>query len=829
MMIGCLDRNTHKPLRYLGSEINSVKKINAPSSILLAYPDVYEIGMSHFGSRILYDAVNRRSPYAMERVYMPWKDVFQLIKKTGERLRSLESDKTFSEFDAVGFSIQNELSYTNILAMLDIGGMELRSENRKNAHPVIIAGGGAIYNPAPLLDFIDVFVIGEADELIIEIMDVLAKTNSRKERLKELSKLEGLYVPSEHGQDTKIVKRVISSLDKSPLICEHLVPHMELIHDRITYEIQRGCNRGCRFCHAGMIYRPVRQRSPESIIESIERDLSSSGYRDIGFLSLNACDYPPLQDLISFIVKNFQGKGVFVSLPSLRIESIQNDFLEVLAKLPKSGFTIAPEAGSPKLKKIINKNITEDELLNTAKDVVGMGWNHIKSYFMIGLPKEDDSDIEAIVDTAYKIQKNMPGSRKRLTISVSNFIPKPHTPFQWEEQLSINGFDDRINKLSRSIRGHNISLKWGDSKLSYIEGVLARGDRKVGELIFKVYQKGEVFTAWNSEFDFAKWESAMQELGMDKTNYMAERSLDTKLPWDNISSGIEKNWLKQERKKAYDLEATPDCTVGICSNCGVCQRLELTNIIHAELDKKNDKELIPVMDQEQEFLNKTEKKMRLRCFFKKTGKFKWMGHFELMNAVEKAVIREELPVCVSAGYNPRPLLSFSTPVSAGAESLVEIVDIFMFKEIDYSFFIESINKQIPEELSFYKIFKIDTGAKSINQDISGFAWHLELDRKKYKKDLDYYQELLLKAKKENGFLNITRKAKVKSIRIFDYIEEAKMSLSDDSLCLDFKTCFINEGTIKPAEFVDWIIKDAGTEIKRLIRTGVRINGVYVNN
>ena len=829
MMIGCLDRNTHKPLRYLGSELNAVIKQNAPSSMLLAYPDVYEIGMSHFGSRILYDVVNRRSPYAMERTYMPWKDVFNNIKNTGGRLLSLESAKVFSDFDAVGFSVQNELCYTNIIAMLDIGGIELRSEKRKETDPIIIAGGGAIYNPAPLSEFMDVFVLGEADESILEIMAVLAKTKSRKERLKELSKVDGIYVPSEHGADKQIVKRVISSLDKSPLITDHLVPHVELIHDRITYEIQRGCNRGCRFCHAGMVYRPVRQRSPESIIGSIEKDLSSSGYRDIGFLSLNACDYPPLQSLISFIFKKFEGRGVFVSLPSLRIESIQNDFLEILAKLPKSGFTIAPEAGSSKLKKVINKNISEDEILTTAKTVVNMGWNHIKSYFMIGLPSEDESDIEAITDTAYKIQKNMPGSRKRLTISISNFVPKPHTPFQWEQQLCYSDFEERLNKLRRTIRGNNISLKWGDAKLSHIEGILARGDRRIGELILRAYEKGEIFTSWNSEFDFSKWESAMAELGINGMDYLAPRSLDLKLPWDNISSAVEKDWLKDERQKAYDLEPTPDCTVDACSGCGVCQKLKLNNIIKHDIDEGlKETVLTSAMDKSLR-PNNTEKKSRFRFFFQKTGKFRWMGHFELMNAVEKAVIRVGLPVCVSAGYNPRPLLSFSTPVSSVAESLVEIVDIFMFEDVDPSNLIQEINNQLPLELQFKKVLKVDIGANSINQDIEGFEWSVELPRDKYSESLGYYKDLLSTASKDNKLVNISRKGKFKSIKIFDYIEGASISFCNDSLCIDFKTCFINAGTVKPIEFVDLFIAGAANDVKLITRTGVKINGVYINN
>jgi radical SAM family uncharacterized protein/radical SAM-linked protein len=819
-MLACLNKSIEKPLRYTGGELNSVVKENVPASMLLAFPDIYEIGMSHFGSRILYEAVNYRSEYAMERVYMPWKDLYCEMKKKGTPLVSLESQKKFSGFDAVGFSLQHELSCTNVLAMLELGGIELLSENRHEECPVIIAGGGSAYNPAPMAMFIDAFVIGEADQMILEIMDVLAKTKSRKERLTALSKVQGIYVPSVHGKDHVVEKRLMASLDDSPLITRPIVPFLELIHDRITYEVQRGCNRGCRFCHAGTVYRPVRQRSPEQIISTIEKDIEQTGYRDVGFLSLNACDYSPMLKLVDWIYKRFKDRGLYVSLPSLRIESISDDFLNVLSKLPKSGFTIAPEAGSERLRRSINKDITDEETLGTVELVSKLGWGNIKAYFMIGLPGEDLSDVEAIAGLARKMQSKLHGARSKLTISVSNFVPKPHTPFQWEAQLSGEEFEKRISILARSLTDRRLSLKWCDPKMSEVEGVLARGDEKVGELILSVYKKGEVFSGWGSEFDYKKWIETMDELGMDRLSYLGARDHKEKLPWDNISSGVSREWLEVEREKANRGEMTESCITGKCSNCGVCKALSVKNEVKEgfpDLTEKNIQESARPS-------NRVDKKMILRAVFSKRGRFKWMGHFELMNAVEKAAIRANIPVSISQGFKPAILLAYSPPVGAGIESLVELVDATLFEDVDEKDFVDRMNEHLPDELRFKNAWKISLQAHSLNQDIKGFTWSASVMLDKHTEEKIKKMPISL----TGMIIDVERKGKKKKIDLSGYVTGINFSVSKETATVNFNTCFIDGRTVKPMEVLRAMLPDVQESIISLTRKGVNIDGVDIN-
>jgi radical SAM family uncharacterized protein/radical SAM-linked protein len=819
-MLSCLSKTIEKPLRYTGGELNSITKEDSPARMLLAFPDIYEIGMSHFGSRILYETVNYRSPYSMERVYMPWKDLLHEMKKNGAPLVSLESQKKFSDFDAIGFSLQHELSCTNVLAMLELGGIELISENRRGDCPIVIAGGGSVYNPAPMSMFIDAFVIGEADEMILEIMEVLAKTKSRKERLVELSKIQGIYVPSIHGKDHVVEKRLMSSLDDSPLITRPLVPFLELIHDRITYEVQRGCNRGCRFCQAGTVYRPVRQRSPEQIINTIEKDIEATGYRDVGFLSLNACDYSPMLKLVDWIYKRFKDRGLYVSLPSLRIESISDDFLNVLSKLPKSGFTIAPEAGSDRLRRSINKDITEEETLNTVEIVSKLGWGNIKSYFMIGLPGEDLSDVEAIAGLARKMQGKLYGGRNKLTISVSNFVPKPHTPFQWEAQLSGEEFEKRISILARSLTDRRLSLKWCDPKMSEVEGVLARGDGKIGELILKVYKKGEVFSGWGSEFDYKRWLETMEELGIDRLSYLGARDPKEKLPWENIASGVSREWLNTEREKAGRGEATESCITGKCSNCGVCKVLSVTNRLKMDFPDLTDQ----TIKTPAEPLNRTDKKTVLRAVFSKRGKFKWMGHFELMSAVEKAAIRASLPVSISQGFKPVMLLSYSPPVGAGIESLVELVDAALFEDVDEKDFIDRMNEHLPNELRFKNAWKISSQTNSLNQDIRGFEWSASIVLDKAIEEKIKKMPVSVNGK----IIEVERKGKKKTIDLSEYVKGINFSISEGTATVNFSTCFIDGRTVKPMEVLRAILPEVQESVISLTRRGVNIDGVDIN-
>ncbi len=812
-----INTNIQKPLRYVGHEKHVAHKKSAPASMLLAFPDVYEIGMSHHGSRILYEKVNYLSSYSMERVYMPWKDAISQIRSKSLKLLSLESGREFRDFSAVGFSMQNELCYTNVLAMLELGGLEIFSDKRKEEDPIIIAGGGATYNPAPMKKFIDVFVIGEADNLIIDILDILAEDLSKKEKLSKLSSLRGVYVPLFHSDSVKIEKQIINDLDESPTIENILVPYMELVHDRITYEVQRGCARGCRFCQAGMIYRPVRQRDPVQIVNSIERDIFNTGYRNIGFLSLNACDYPPLLSLISSIYDKFKGMGMFVSLPSLRIESISNEFLDVLSKLPKSGFTIAPEAGSKRIRKLINKDMSDDEIFKTVSTVSGLNWDSIKSYFMIGLPTETMEDVEAIASLAHEAVKHIKNKRCRLSVSISNFVPKPHTPFQWEAQLDWEAFNERIHRLQTLLKGKSLSMKWSDAKMSEVEGILCRGDENISDLIYSVYKKGEIFSSWGSEMDYEKWTSSMKELGLDKDKYLTARSIDKRLPWSNISSLVDEKWLIGEREKAYNLMDTPDCSSGDCYSCGVCTD-KLKNIIKKDI-KKLDINLTTRK------LNSADKeKFRLRAIMKKEGQLKWMGHFEFMDAIEKAFIRSNIPVLFSKGFKPVSQVSYAPPVGMGVESKVEPVDLYLSERIDEDVFVKKMNSELPVQMHISKAWYIPVGSPSLYQDIKSVLWRIDVLSKQK-------QELCLLGADEwqNKTVEVERKGGIRRIRLGDVLLSMDVENRSYGTELVFRLKMDNGKTIKPYEVLSAVTKGLSKEDLNIFRIGMDINGVDFNN
>jgi radical SAM family uncharacterized protein/radical SAM-linked protein len=810
-----LNKHTEQPLRYVGGELNSIVKENCPASMLLAFPDVYEIGMSHFGSRILYEKINFNTPYAMERVYMPWRDVYDELRTKSIKLCSLESGKGFSEFDAVGFSLQHEMCFTNVLTMLDLGGVELLAEKRKKG-PLVVAGGGAAFNPAPMKQFIDVFAIGEGEDLVVEIMNVLAKTKDRNEQLKQMSKIDGLYVPSIHGEAHVVNKRLVKDLNDSLTIEHPLVPYMQLIHDRITYELQRGCNRGCRFCQAGMIYRPVRQKRPTSILNNIEKDIRTTGYREVGFLSLNACDYPPLPSVIEALQKYFHGRGIYISLPSLRVESISGSFMNVLSLLPKSGFTIAPEAGSPRLRSVINKNISDEEILRTVRTASELGWSSIKAYFMLGLPTETDEDIDILIDLVYRMNKEIKGNKTRLIVSFSNFVPKAHTPFQWERQISADEFEKKLSKLKGSIRDRRISLKWNDPRMSEVEGLFSRGDSRLGNVIYSAYKKGELFSAWGGVFDHSKWVGALKDNDLEFSEFLRERKLDEKLPWSNIGTGISLEWLKEERKKAYEMKDTTHCTFGDCSNCGVCSFYGASNKTAENIDVKD----IDLGQPDVKAALNNDKKYRLRCLYKKTGRFIWMGHFDLMSAVEKALLRAKIPVTVSKGFKPTLHLSFSPPVGMGIESKAELVDILMYEHVDAAELLSRINKQLPQELWFTKADHISMSEPSLNQGIESVSWRAYVEGQTNNVSSPFNPDVNIE---------VQRKGEKRVEKLSDYLAGLVFSDSDGGLIMDFEILFRNGKTLKPTEILKAVFPDVEENRFILVRKEVVLNGVHFSN
>jgi radical SAM family uncharacterized protein len=600
--------NVEKPIRYVGGEWNAVRKSHedVDVSVLLAFPDTYEIGMSHLGLRILYHILNEREDVVCERTFMPWVDMYGVMMDSRIPLYALESRVPAREFDILGFSLQYELSYTNVLAMLDLAGIPLLSAERGEDEPLIIAGGPSVYNPEPIADFIDAILIGEGEEAIEEIVDVYreAKANClcRKELLQTLAQIPGVYVPSfyrvSYFSDGKvkeitpvnpaasypIKKRVVKDLSQVKYPDRFVTPFTEIVHDRAVLEVFRGCTRGCRFCQAGMVYRPVRERPPNELLQLAETILKNTGYDEISLMSLSSADYSHIREVCADLINTYKETGVAVSLPSLRVDSFSVDLAKEVQKVRKTGLTFAPEAGTERLRNIINKGVTEDDLIRAATSAFSEGWHRLKLYFMIGLPSETEEDLKGIVDMAKgtlacgRRELSRAGIKKapEVTVSVASFVPKAHTPFQWQAQMPREELVARQAYLKKHLRGRGLKFTWHDVDTSFIEAVLSRGSRRLGKVVETAYRLGCKFDAWDSEFHFGKWMQAFELAEIPPELYGNTKwEYSDILPWEHISAGVSKEFLMQEAERALSGTATPDCRSDGCSNCGVCTSLEV--------------------------------------------------------------------------------------------------------------------------------------------------------------------------------------------------------------------------------------------------------------
>ncbi|MDR3562871.1 MAG: TIGR03960 family B12-binding radical SAM protein [Negativicutes bacterium] len=593
-----------KPARYTGSEWNSIKKDHAGLDVTfaLAFPDVYEVGMSHLGLKILYHILNQRQDTAAERVYAPWVDMEAEMREKGIPLVTLESFRPVAEFDVVGFTLQYEMSYSNILNMLDLAGIPLLACERDESHPLIIAGGPGAFNAEPLADFIDFFVLGEAEEAVDDVAAAVAdwkragKPGGKVGVLGRLAAIEGVYVPAfydvtYHDDGTLagitpthaaakpvVVKRIVRDLDKAEYPTNPVVPYLDIIHDRIMLELFRGCTRGCRFCQAGVLYRPVRERRPETLVRLAQELVDNTGYSEISLTSLSSADYSCLSDIVRQMTDRFKEQGVSVSLPSLRIDSFSIQLAQEVQKVRKSGLTFAPEAGTQRLRDVINKGVTEKDLEDAVSAAFRAGWSTVKLYFMIGLPTETDEDVEGIADLAYKVlewYRQIKGRRgAKVTVSVSSFVPKPHTPFQWFGQIPGSEIERKQQLLRSLLKDRSISFSWHDSRISFLEGVFSRGDRRLSAVLTAAWRQGARFDGWSEHFKNQVWLDAFQQTGIDPAFYaLRERQLTEKLPWEHLSSGVDKVFLQREYAQALSGAATADCRREECSACGVCQGL----------------------------------------------------------------------------------------------------------------------------------------------------------------------------------------------------------------------------------------------------------------
>ena len=602
--------SVQKPARYTGGEFASIIKPadEVDATICLAFPDVYEVGMSYLGFKILYHLLNKEQGVQAERVYAPWIDMEAKMRERHIPLRTLETKKTLKECDIVGFTLQYELSYTNILNMLDLGGVPVLAAERTEEDPLVIVGGPCVYNPEPLADFFDFAIIGEGEEVMAEVMEAYkawkraGKPGGRQAFLQEVVKINGIYVPSfyevEYNENLTVkavrpvnvnapavvYKRVVRDMNSVDFPTSPIVPFGEIVHDRIMLEVFRGCSRGCRFCHAGMVYRPVRERKPEVLKDLARQLVDNTGYNEISLVSLSSADYSCLAPMVHDMIDEFKDDRVSVSLPSLRIDSFCVAIAKEIQAVRKSGLTFAPEAGSQKMRDVINKGVTEEDLMNAVGAAFESGWNSVKLYFMIGLPFENDDDVLAIADLARKVQYKyyqVTGKRGcKVTCSASFFVPKPYTAFQWFAQDDLENIRRKQFLLKDEIKTiKNVTLNYHDSKTGIIEAVFARGDRKVGKALLLAWQKGARFDGWSDCFDYERWLEAFAEAGLDKDFYAArQRGEHEVFPWEHISPGVSRKFLWNEWQKAYAQQLTHDCRRSTCTGCGVCQKLGV-NII----------------------------------------------------------------------------------------------------------------------------------------------------------------------------------------------------------------------------------------------------------
>ena len=586
-----------KPARYTGGEYNAVVKDRRQVDVryALCFPDTYEIGMSNLGMRILYGVMNQMDGVWCERVFAPWGDMEEEMRREGILLYGLESGDSIADFDLIGFSLGYEMAYTNVLNMLDLAGLPLRSEERYGLSPIIIAGGTCAYNPEPLAPFVDIFVLGEGEDVSVEIIQLYRKAReecwSKDEFLAAAAQIPGLYVPSlydvsyrpdgtlervtpHEGAPAVVTKRIVQDFDKSYFPVKTIVPSTEIVHDRVMLELFRGCIRGCRFCQAGYAYRPVRSRDPEILLKQGIEACKDSGYQEMTLSSLSTSDYRPLEHLCDGLLDWCEPNRVSLSLPSLRADNFSLGLMERVQHVRKSGLTFAPEAGTQRLRDAINKNVTEEDLLRSCRTAFSGGWSSVKLYFMLGLPTETDEDVLGIADLAEKVYKTWkevtPNPRRGVTITVSTawFVPKPHTAFQWEPQITMEEYQRRVKLLREHMKGRSIKYNWHDSQTSFLEAVFARGDRKVADVIETAWRHGAKFDAWSEYFDFDRWLAAFEACGVDPAFYANRtREKEELLPWDVTSVGVTKNFLWRERERAYEAVITPDCRVQ-CTGCG---------------------------------------------------------------------------------------------------------------------------------------------------------------------------------------------------------------------------------------------------------------------
>ncbi len=697
-----------KPGRYVGGEINVVEKDIRDVSLrmVISYPDIYEVGMSNTAIQILYNVINKIDRYYCERVFAPWKDLEYYLRKDNIPLFSLETYTPLVDFDIVGFSIGYELLYTNLLNIIDLGKIPVFSKKRDEEDPIIIAGGPGIYNPEPIADFIDVFIFGDGERALVEFLRKYeeVKELSRIERLKVLDKFDFTYIPILYETERignflytkinkKVKRRIEPDIENLPIPQKPIVPIIKTVQDRVTVEVTRGCTTGCRFCQAGFIYRPVRERSIERIKEAVIESLKNTGYDEVSLSSLSISDYTDLFRLVYELNAELIDNNVSISLPSLKVNSTNVKILEMIQRVRKSGLTFAIESPDEEVRKKINKAVDDNQLISIIKEVSSLGWRLIKLYFMIGLPfsEREGEKIEEFIKMLLEVEK-----RLNINVNVSLFVPKPHTPFERVRQLNLEEAKSTLNYLRSVFRKGRVKIKYQNPEMSMIECVMSRGDRTVSSLIYEVFKSGERFSSWDEIFNFNLWIERADTLGINLNNYTEEFNKYVKLPWDFIDTGVNRNFLDREYRNSESSKITENCIYDGCPGCGVCKG-NIKNIL--ERERKGVKEV--KIDHFKSFKKekKSERSAKYLIKFKKLGKYAYFSHLDLVNFFSRVAKRSGLPLKYTQGFNPKPKIVIPFPLPLGVESDFEIMELFLEDNVDGFYFRELLNSYLPKDIS----------------------------------------------------------------------------------------------------------------------------------
>lgn len=721
-----------KPSRYSGAEVRPplLPWRETRLSVALAFPDVYEIGMSHLGILVLYSILNGRPGTRCERAFAPWADMEEHLRGSGARLSSLESGRPLGEFDILGFSLCYDLTYTNVLLMLDLAGIPLRREERGNADPLIVGGGVCTLNPAPIAPYFDALLVGDGEEAILDIAARVEEAKARGERrsgiLRELAGVAGVYVP---GVSSTVVRRVLRDLGRSPLPSAPILPAMRVVHDRLSIEISRGCTRGCRFCQAGYVYRPVRERNPAELLRAIGEDVPRTGYDEIGLLSLSAADYGCIDRLVAEAMDILSPQRISVSLPSLRLDALREDTVRQIKRVRKSGFTLAPEAGTERLRRAINKEIRDEELLRSADWIYGNGWQTLKLYFMVGLPGETVDDVRGIGELARQVAAigRRRGRRNSVTVSVSTFVPKPHTPFQWERQIAQEETAERV-RIVRDVvgRDRNVELKFHSPEISRLEGVFSRADARLAETLLRAYRHGARFDAWTEAFRREAWRKAFEETGVSVADCLAERDISAPLPWDFIDALIDRDFLLSERSRSRTGETTPDCRADRCSGCGSCPP-GLSNVIFSSIPSPEEgggaRESLRAAPSGAE----PEVRHVLRIRYAKEGAASALSGLEIQSLWGRILRRAGLPVSYSRGFNPAPRLSLSPALPVGTESRAEFLEAELDLPVPSAGARDRLVPHLPEGIRIVDVRLVPPGSPRLSDHDIACAYRIAAD------------------------------------------------------------------------------------------------------